>query len=586
MFRRFFKRIRKIFRRKKVHPTTCIETESSSPDVAAPQEFSVTEHVTQGKDFFVEELKVENLIESPVQVLTDEAIEEPIESLIDELNDEKEDKNSVATLLVDMEKEPHATYIIVKEAVECLDTLQYPDPECPQSASPAEVFMQDEENVVEDFETQDKNDEKEIADSDSEDDRSSLLDCSSESSGDSISSGSSEMEPPMISVTVRPKLPQETEKPPDSPEPLDSSERSLDSSPRYYYLEDSHEYKSQGEDSNGLDVQTERQRPKYYINRIEKSSDSSERAHCLEMALPAIHQSELARTPSKSRTEDYNILSVLGEGSFGQVFLAEHKHSKKKFAIKAIPKNVYDEQATQKIETEKKILQLVKKEKAPFLIGLDTYFVTNYNECLVMEYASGGDLRLLMDKYDLPLKCSIFYAACIVQGLKFLHENNIVHRDLKPENILLDKRGYPRITDYGISKTGIGFEDQIYGRCGTRPYMAPEIFKESHYTRSVDWWALGVIIYEMILRKLPFDGDSGCEIRLKIMFERPNYPPTLPAYVRDILQGLLNKNPALRLGSTVEGAHAVMERPFFFGMKWEALRRKEIKPMFIMNYTE
>eukprot|EP00079_Xenopus_tropicalis_P038198 XP_017951969.1 PREDICTED: serine/threonine-protein kinase N2-like [Xenopus tropicalis] len=239
-----------------------------------------------------------------------------------------------------------------------------------------------------------------------------------------------------------------------------------------------------------------------------------------------------------------------------------------------------------RIETEKKILQLVKKEKAPFLIGLDTYFVTNYNECLVMEYASGGDLRLLMDKYDLPLKCSIFYAACIVQGLKFLHENNIVHRDLKPENILLDKRGYPRITDYGISKTGIGFEDQIYGRCGTRPYMAPEIFKESHYTRSVDWWALGVIIYEMILRKLPFDGDSGCEIRLKIMFERPNYPPTLPAYVRDILQGLLNKNPALRLGSTVEGAHAVMERPFFFGMKWEALRRKEIKPMFIMNYTE
>ncbi|XP_031747233.1 serine/threonine-protein kinase N2-like [Xenopus tropicalis] len=172
------------------------------------------------------------------------------------------------------------------------------------------------------------------------------------------------------------------------------------------------------------------------------------------MALPAIHQSELARTPSKSRSEDYNILSVLGEGSFGQVFLAEHKHSKKKFAIKAITKNVYDEQATQKIETEKKILQLVKKEKAPFLIGLDTYFVTNYNECLVMEYAPGGDLRLLMDKYDLPLKCSIFYAACIVQGLKFLHENNIVHRDLKPENILLDKRGYPRITDYGISKTG------------------------------------------------------------------------------------------------------------------------------------
>ncbi|XP_031747230.1 serine/threonine-protein kinase N2-like [Xenopus tropicalis] len=449
--------------------------------------------------------------------------------------------------------------------------------------------MQDEEMVVEDFETQDKNDEKEIADS--EDDRSSLLDCSSESSGDSISSGSSEMEPPMISVTVRPKLPrvEENEKPPDSPEPLDSSERSLDSSPRSYYLEASHEYKSQGEDSSGLDdVRTERQRTKFYINRIEKSSDSSERAHCLEMALPAIHQSESARrTPSISRSkrEDYDLLSLLGEGSFGKVFLAEHKHSKKKFAIKAIPKNIYNKHATEKIETEKKILQLVKKEKAPFLIGLDTSFVTKYNECLVMEYAPGGDLSSIMDKYDLPLKCSIFYAACIVQGLKFLHENNIVHRDLKPENILLDKRGYPRITDYGLSKTGIGFGRRIYGRCGTRVYMAPEIFTELYYTRSVDWWALGVIIYEMILGELPFDGDDDHEIRINITCERPNYPLTLPAHVRDILQGLLNKNPALRLGSTVEGAHAVMERPFFFGMKWEALRRKEIKPMFIMNNT-
>ncbi|XP_031747655.1 serine/threonine-protein kinase N1-like [Xenopus tropicalis] len=158
----------------------------------------------------------------------------------------------------------------------------------------------------------------------------------------------------------------------------------------------------------------------------------------------------------------------------------------------------------------------------------------------------------------------IFYAACIVLGVKFLHDNKIVHRDLKPENILLDKRGYPRITDYGISTTGIGFGQRMCNQCGTRPYMAPELFTEPYYTRSVDWWALGVIIYEMILRELPFDGDNGDEIRMKIIRKRPKYPLTLPANVRDILQGLLNKNPALRLGSTVEGAHAIMERPFFF----------------------
>ncbi|OCT69273.1 hypothetical protein XELAEV_18040584mg [Xenopus laevis] len=231
-------------------------------------------------------------------------------------------------------------------------------------------------------------------------------------------------------------------------------------------------------------------------------------------------------------------------------------------------------------------MRLVTKEKAPFLLGLIASFETEHNECLVMDFATGGDLYSLQKKYDLPLECIRFYAACIVLGLKFLHENNIVHRDLKPENILLDKRGYPQISDYGLNMTGIGFGQKMDDICGTQVYMAPELFTDSYYTRSVDWWAVGVIIYEMIFGQVPFDGDDSDEIELNVIYDMPEYPLTLPAHIRDILQGLLTKTPALRLGSAIDGAHAVMERPFFYGMNWEALRRKEIKPMFIVPYTE
>ncbi|OCT69049.1 hypothetical protein XELAEV_18040357mg [Xenopus laevis] len=439
--------------------------------------------------------------------------------------------------------------------------------------------------------------EEEMSDLDKEADRislQSLLSWPSESSEEIISSGSSDMEPPMmISVTVRPKLTlaEETENQPDSSDQVHSA-------PRSYNLEESDHYKSQEEDSqdgnlpSGLDIGgIEIPRLDF---QFETSSDSSERAYCLEAALPVIAQ--FRNTPeyqSKSTTptisectsEDFSNHSLLGEGKFGTVLLADHKYTKKKFAIKEIPKRTLDRETVQKIKTEMVIMQLVKTENAPFLVGSLASFETEYDQCLVMEYATGGDLESLMKKYDLPLKCSVFYSACIVLGLKFLHEHKIVHRDLKPGNILLDSRGYPRITDYGISKTGIGFRQLMYNECGTLPYMAPELFTEPHYTRSVDWWALGVIIYRMILGKLPFAGRNPDEIRMNIIRERPKYPLTLPAHVRNILQGLLTKNPALRLGSTIEGAQAVMDQPFFYGMDWEALRRKEIKPMFIIPST-
>ncbi|OCT99051.1 hypothetical protein XELAEV_18004849mg [Xenopus laevis] len=486
-------------------------------------------------------------------------------------------------------------------------------------------------------------DDEEIADLAERFNLLTLLDSSSESSEEYLSSGSSDVEPPMtVEVDVKPKLTQV--EPPESTEPESSESEEEESSEEYLSSgssdveppmtikvevrpkltqveppesrepessESEEEVSSHGKKSNGssfkdpsLPSGSQRKSVTFQLpERNKTSSDSSERVYCLEQALhtlanvtdqiqdPTCPGNQRAmvrgRTPSisKSSREDFDLLSVLGEGHFGKVFLAKHKYTKKKVAIKAISKETSDPKAAEDIKREKQIMQLVKRKKAPFLLGLITSFETNCNECLVMDFATGGDLFSLINKYDLPMECIRFYAACIVLGLKFLHEHGIVHRDLKPGNILLDKRGYPQISDYGLSITGKGFRDKLYDICGTDVYMAPELLTDTCYTRSVDWWALGVIIYEMIFAQWPFYGDDSDEIQLTIIYEMPKYPLTMPAHVRDILQGLLTKTPELRLGSTVAGAQAVMERPFFFGMDWEALRRKRIKPMFIVPYT-
>ncbi|OCT99602.1 serine/threonine-protein kinase N1 [Xenopus laevis] len=138
-----------------------------------------------------------------------------------------------------------------------------------------------------------------------------------------------------------------------------------------------------------------------------------------------------------------------------------------------------------------------------------------------------------------------FYSACIVLGLQFLHDRNITHRDLKLENVLLDRDGYAKITDFGISKEGMSFTDRSQTQCGTLPYMAPEMFTQYPYTRSVDWWGLGVCIYLMRLSQL------------------------------------LTKTPYRRLGSDINGAEDVKKSDFFVGLDWEALQKKEVQPPFV-----
>ncbi|OCT67460.1 hypothetical protein XELAEV_18038756mg [Xenopus laevis] len=198
-----------------------------------------------------------------------------------------------------------------------------------------------------------------------------------------------------------------------------------------------------------------------------------------------------------------------------------------------------------------------------------------------MEFASGGTLTSHLRDGPLPLERTRFYGACIVLGVQFLHDHNIVHRDIKPENILIDGTGYPKLADFGLSKAVHHPDDKIMGLAGTRCYMAPEMYMKNVYDRCVDWWAVGVTMFEMLVGKLPFNGITNQELKEEIIKASPVYPPYLHMETRRLLQGLLARNSLFRLGGKVYNIKMIKQQCFFKTIDWEALAKKQVDAPFI-----
>ncbi|KAL4880060.1 kinase-like domain-containing protein [Aspergillus karnatakaensis] len=280
---------------------------------------------------------------------------------------------------------------------------------------------------------------------------------------------------------------------------------------------------------------------------------------------------------------DFQILKLIGKGTFGQVYQVKKKDTRRIYAMKVLSKKVI----IQKKEVahtlgERNILVRTAMAASPFIVGLKFSFQTPTDLYLVTDYMSGGELFWHLQKegrFQEPR--AKFYIAELILALQHLHDHDIVYRDLKPENILLDANGHIALCDFGLSKANLTQNDTTNTFCGTTEYLAPEVLlDEQGYTKMVDFWSLGVLVFEMCCGWSPFYAEDTQQMYKNIAFGKVRFPrDALSTEGRNFVKGLLNRNPKHRLGAKGD-AEELMAHPFFHDIDWKALTRKEVIPPF------
>ncbi|XP_054715930.1 serine/threonine-protein kinase N-like [Uloborus diversus] len=280
--------------------------------------------------------------------------------------------------------------------------------------------------------------------------------------------------------------------------------------------------------------------------------------------------------------DDFQFISLLGRGHFGKVILSRLQSTGELFAIKALKKgDIVAREEIESLMAERRIFAVANSVRHPFLVNLFACFQTPNHVCFVMEYACGGDLMMHIHADIFPEPRAAFYAACVVLGLQYLHQNKIIYRDLKLDNLLLDAEGYVKLADFGLCKEGIGPGDRTGTFCGTPEFLAPEVLTETSYGRQVDWWGLGVLVYEMLVGESPFPGDDEEEVFDSIVNDEVRYPTFLSLEAIALMRRLLRKNPERRLGASERDAEDVKKQAFFRNIRWDDLLMRKIKPPFV-----
>lgn len=282
--------------------------------------------------------------------------------------------------------------------------------------------------------------------------------------------------------------------------------------------------------------------------------------------------------------KDFDLLSVVGKGAYGKVFLAKKKGGKcngKVYAMKVLKKcDVFKKKQVEHTKSEQRILKHVTH---PFVVRLRYAFQSDVKLYLVMDYYNGGSLFVHLRKARRFVENQArYYAAQLFLAISHLHSLHIMYRDLKLENILMDGDGNIAITDFGLSK-----EDDLGSTfVGTPEYLAPELLSSQRtstsYGNSIDWWSYGVLVYEMMRGQTPFWDKNRRQMFQNILTGEPHFPKELfsPA-ATDFLQRMLIKSPTQRLGCTAAGVDEIKHHPWFNGMDWNGLLNKTVQPPYL-----
>ncbi|NXL88041.1 MAST4 kinase, partial [Alectura lathami] len=351
----------------------------------------------------------------------------------------------------------------------------------------------------------------------------------------------------------------------------------------FYYLLEA----AEGHAKEGQGIKTDI--PRYIISQLGLNKDPLEEiaqlANCDNGTAETLEMEESISSSNTSlplrrrpRESDFETIKLISNGAYGAVYFVRHKETRQRFAMKKINKqNLILRNQIQQAFVERDILTFAEN---PFVVSMYCSFETRRHLCMVMEYVEGGDCATLMKNMGpLPVDMARMYFAETVLALEYLHNYGIVHRDLKPDNLLVTSMGHIKLTDFGLSKVGLmSLTTNLYEGhiekdarefldkqvCGTPEYIAPEVILRQGYGKPVDWWAMGIILYEFLVGCVPFFGDTPEELFGQVISDEiiwPEKDEAPPPDAQDLITLLLRQNPLERLGTG--GAYEVKQHQFF-----------------------
>ncbi|KAI9280118.1 kinase-like domain-containing protein [Sporodiniella umbellata] len=279
----------------------------------------------------------------------------------------------------------------------------------------------------------------------------------------------------------------------------------------------------------------------------------------------------------KLKLDDFHLARTLGTGSFGRVHLIQSKVNTRFYAMKVLRKTeVIRLKQVEHTNNEKHILEAASH---PFLVNLwGTFQDCNYLY-MIMDYVPGGELfSVLRRSQRFPDHVAKFYAAEVILAIEYLHAKDTIYRDLKPENLLLDAQGHIKITDFGFAKY---VPDITWTLCGTPDYLAPEIIQSKGYSKAVDWWSLGVLVYEMLAGYPPFYDDDHLKLYEKILASKVKWPHYFDANAKDLLKRLLTPDLTKRFGNLKAGSDDIKRHPWFTGVDFNRILARQIRAPYI-----